>query len=90
MTNRAPHSIFFSSLSSCGTTSFSNFLKFVATAPAKKNRVVYEVQPGNNLSVIAALALDQYAGFRGADPVFGILIALIGAAVITSHLKSKA
>lgn len=29
-----------------------------------------------NLSVIAALALDQYAGFTGADPVFGIAIAL--------------
>jgi ferrous-iron efflux pump FieF len=29
-----------------------------------------------NLSVIAALALDQYAGIRGADPVLGIIIAL--------------
>jgi ferrous-iron efflux pump FieF len=29
-----------------------------------------------NLSVIAALALDQYAQVRGADPIFGILIAL--------------
>jgi ferrous-iron efflux pump FieF len=29
-----------------------------------------------NLSVIAALALDQYAGLTGADPVFGIAIAL--------------
>ena len=29
-----------------------------------------------NLSVIVALVLDQYAGFSGADPVFGILIAL--------------
>jgi ferrous-iron efflux pump FieF len=29
-----------------------------------------------NLSVIAALALDQYAHLSGADPVFGILIAL--------------
>ncbi len=29
-----------------------------------------------NLSVIAALALDQYAHLAGADPVFGILIAL--------------
>jgi ferrous-iron efflux pump FieF len=29
-----------------------------------------------NLSVIVALALDQYAGFSGVDPVFGILIAL--------------
>jgi ferrous-iron efflux pump FieF len=29
-----------------------------------------------NLSVIAALALDQYFGFPGADPLFGIVIAL--------------
>jgi ferrous-iron efflux pump FieF len=29
-----------------------------------------------NLAVIAALVLDQYAGLTGADPVFGILIAL--------------
>jgi ferrous-iron efflux pump FieF len=29
-----------------------------------------------NLSVIVALALDQYAGLTGADPLFGILIAL--------------
>jgi ferrous-iron efflux pump FieF len=29
-----------------------------------------------NLAVIGALALDQYAGVRGADPLFGIAIAL--------------
>ena len=29
-----------------------------------------------NLSVIAALVIDQYLGFRGVDPVFGIGIAL--------------
>lgn len=29
-----------------------------------------------NLSVIVALVLDQYLGFRGADPLFGIAIAL--------------
>ena len=29
-----------------------------------------------NLSVIAALVLDQYLGFAGADPLFGIAIAL--------------
>jgi ferrous-iron efflux pump FieF len=29
-----------------------------------------------NLAVIAALALDQYAGLAGADPLFGIAIAL--------------
>ncbi len=28
-----------------------------------------------NLSVIAALALDQYAGLTGADPLFGLAIA---------------
>ena len=29
-----------------------------------------------NLAVIAALALDQYAGIAGADPAFGLIIAL--------------
>lgn len=29
-----------------------------------------------NLAVIAALALDQYAGFAGADPLFGLAIAI--------------
>ena len=29
-----------------------------------------------NLSVIAALVLDQYLGVKGADPLFGVLIAL--------------
>lgn len=29
-----------------------------------------------NLAVIAALALDQYGGIAGADPVFGLLIAI--------------
>lgn len=29
-----------------------------------------------NLSVVAALALDQYGGFTGADPLFGVAIAL--------------
>ena len=29
-----------------------------------------------NLAVIAALALDQYSGIAGADPVFGLIIAL--------------
>ena len=41
-----------------------------------------------NLSVIAALALDQYAGFTGADAVFGLLIAawlLYGAWSSSSH-----
>ena len=28
-----------------------------------------------NLAVIAALALDQYAGLKGADPLFGLGIA---------------
>ena len=41
-----------------------------------------------NASVIAALALDQYLGFTGADPLFGIAIALWliwGAWAASSH-----
>jgi ferrous-iron efflux pump FieF len=41
-----------------------------------------------NASVIAALVLDQYAGFAGADAVFGLLIAawlLYGAWSSSSH-----
>lgn len=39
------------------------------------DRVHYQSDLLLNASVIAALALDQFAGLRGADPVFGILIA---------------
>lgn len=41
-----------------------------------------------NLAVIAALALDQYAGLAGADPLFGLAIAawlLIGAWRASTH-----
>lgn len=40
------------------------------------DRLHYQSDLLLNSSVIAALALDQYAGLTGADPVFGILIAL--------------
>ena len=40
------------------------------------DRVHYQSDLLLNAAVIAALALEQYAGLRGADPVFGILIAL--------------
>ena len=40
------------------------------------DRVHYQSDLLLNASVIAALALDQFAGLRGADPLFGILIAL--------------
>lgn len=40
------------------------------------DRVHYQTDLLINLSVIAALALDQYFGLIGADPVFGIAIAL--------------
>jgi ferrous-iron efflux pump FieF len=42
----------------------------------KADNVHYQSDLLLNLSVIAALALDQYAGLSGADPVFGIGIAL--------------
>jgi len=40
------------------------------------DNVHYQSDVMLNVAVIAALALDQYAGFAGADPVFGIAIAL--------------
>ena len=40
------------------------------------DRLHYQSDLFLNLSVIAALALDQYAGFSGADPLFGLGIAL--------------
>jgi ferrous-iron efflux pump FieF len=41
----------------------------------RTDRVHYQSDLLLNLSVIAALALDQYAGIAGADPLFGIAIA---------------
>ncbi len=40
------------------------------------DRLHYQSDLFLNLSVIAALALDQYLGFTGADPLFGLGIAL--------------
>lgn len=40
------------------------------------DHVHYQSDVMLNLAVIAALALDQYAGFSGADPLFGFGIAL--------------
>jgi ferrous-iron efflux pump FieF len=40
------------------------------------DHVHYQTDLLLNLSVIAALVLDQYVGFTGADPLFGIAIAL--------------
>jgi len=52
------------------------------------DRVHYQSDLLLNLAVIAALALDQYAGLTGADPLFGIAIAgwlLFGAWRASSH-----
>jgi len=54
----------------------------------RTDNVHYQSDLFLNLSVIAALALDQYAGFSGADPLFGIGIALWlvwGAWQVSSH-----
>jgi ferrous-iron efflux pump FieF len=42
----------------------------------RTDNVHYQSDLYLNLSVIAALALDQYAGFGDADPLFGLAIAL--------------
>ena len=52
------------------------------------DRVHYQSDLLLNLSVIVALALDQYAGLTGADPLFGIAIAawlLFGAWRASTH-----
>jgi ferrous-iron efflux pump FieF len=54
----------------------------------RTDNVHYQSDLFLNLSVIAALALDQYAGFGGADPLFGVGIALWlvwGAWQVSSH-----
>jgi ferrous-iron efflux pump FieF len=47
-----------------------------ASVAIETDHVHYQSDLLLNLSVIAALVLDQYLGVTGADPVFGILIAL--------------
>ena len=52
------------------------------------DRLHYQSDLLLNLSVILALVLDQYAGFVGADPVFGLFIAvwlLVGAWRASTH-----
>ena len=52
------------------------------------DRVHYQSDLWLNLSVIAALALDQFAGLTGADSIFGLLIAawlMFGAWRSSSH-----
>lgn len=47
-----------------------------ASVAIETDHVHYQSDLLLNLAVIAALVLDQYLGFTGADPIFGILIAL--------------
>lgn len=47
-----------------------------ASVAIETDHVHYQSDLLLNLAVIAALVLDQYLGLTGADPVFGILIAL--------------
>ena len=47
-----------------------------ASVAIETDHVHYQSDLLLNLAVIAALALDQYLGLPGADPLFGILIAL--------------
>ena len=47
-----------------------------ASVAIEADHVHYQSDLLLNLAVIAALALDQYLGLTGADPVFGLLIAL--------------
>jgi ferrous-iron efflux pump FieF len=51
-------------------------IKRTGSVAIEADHVHYQTDLLLNLSVIAALVLDQYLGFAGADPLFGIAIAL--------------
>ena len=50
-------------------------IRRTASVAIRTDHVHYQSDLLLNLAVIAALALDQYAGLTGADPLFGIAIA---------------
>ena len=50
-------------------------IKSTGSVAIRTDNVHYQSDLLLNLAVIAALALDQFAGIAGADPAFGILIA---------------
>ena len=50
-------------------------IRRTASVAIRTDNVHYQSDLLLNLAVIAALALDQYAGLTGADPLFGIAIA---------------
>ena len=50
-------------------------IRRTASLAIATDRVHYQSDLMLNLAVIAALALDQYVGIRGADPLFGLAIA---------------
>jgi ferrous-iron efflux pump FieF len=50
-------------------------IRSTGSVAIKADNVHYQSDLLLNLSVIAALVIDQYAGIAGADPAFGILIA---------------
>lgn len=51
-------------------------IKKTGSVAIEADHVHYQTDLLLNISVIGALVLDQYVGFTGADPVFGIAIAL--------------
>ena len=51
-----------------------NIIRKTGSVAIMADKVHYQSDLFLNLSVIAALLLEHYAGLRGADPVFGILI----------------
>jgi ferrous-iron efflux pump FieF len=51
-------------------------IRHTASIAIKTDNIHYQSDLLLNLAVIAALALDQYAGFAKADPLFGLGIAL--------------
>jgi ferrous-iron efflux pump FieF len=60
-----------------GLTAYQrSVIRSTGSVAIEADRVHYQSDLLLNLAVIAALALEQYAGVLGADPLFGIAIAL--------------
>ena len=79
-TQAAGEGILVSGIAIAATLALISWQKIVVrrtgSVAIKTDHVHYQSDLMLNLAVIAALALDQYAGFTQADPLFGIAIAL--------------
>ncbi|AYJ86323.1 cation diffusion facilitator family transporter [Sphingomonas paeninsulae] len=80
ITTNAEYGIGASVIAIVATVGLLGYQKFVIARTGSvaigADHVHYQSDVLLNIAVIAALAIDQYGGIKGADPLFGIVIAL--------------